>query len=82
MIKTICTCDRCGIQFPAEQSKTIIFQRSEKARKSAEAEGKIVLELRRMFKPFTTKDYCPECVEEIKKFIETKGERKNERCPD
>lgn len=81
MVKTICVCDRCGKTFDEVNSKTIKIVPTRAERKKESQESKktgLFCGLFNSFNRYTVKDFCPECIEEIKGFIQ-KGaiEREN-----
>ena len=79
MVKTTCVCDRCGKTFDEVKSKTIkiIPARTERKKATGLFYGLSLA----FFNRFTVKDYCPECIEEIKGFIQ-KGAIESENSPD
>lgn len=76
MVKTTCVCDRCGKTFDEVKSKTIKIIPA----RTNETGLFYGLSLA-FFNRFTVKDYCPECIEEIKGFIQ-KGAFESENSPD
>jgi len=80
VIKTICRCDRCGKEFQEDKSVTIVFRKAKVARggQEPEAESKLVSAFASLFSSIRPgiKDFCPECIEEIKNFM--KGDKANE----
>lgn len=84
MVKTICTCDRCGKTFDEVNSKSIkiVPARAERKKKSQESKKNgLFCGLFDFINRYTVKDFCPECIEEIKGFIQ-KGAIKSENSPD
>ncbi|MCI8765591.1 MAG: hypothetical protein HFG58_13695 [Lachnospiraceae bacterium] len=69
MLKTVCICDRCGKEFETKLAKRIVF---ESALPSGEASGSKLIEMiAKVFKN-PPQDFCPECVTEIRKFMDSK----------
>lgn len=83
MVKTTCVCDRCGKMFDEVKSKTIkiIPARTERKKAKTNETGLFYGLSLAFFNRFTVKDYCPECIEEIKGFIQ-KGAIESENSPD
>lgn len=73
MMKTICICNRCKNEFPAKKAKRIIFESSLPEKENAGS--KIVDMIMTLFPLPVSRDYCPECVSEIKEFM-----KKKRRC--
>lgn len=78
MIKTICKCDRCKKEFPAKNAKRIVF---EDTLEKQETVSRIIEVFVKMF-PNPPRDYCPECVSEIKEFMKRKEGSSDENCID
>lgn len=83
MLKMVCICDRCKKQFPAKEAKRIKFINT----LSGEVEKKEIIpgflkNFCEFLEKYHEKDYCPECVSEIKIFISQKGEPENENSVD
>lgn len=74
MLKTICVCNRCGKTFDEQQSKTILFvparKEREKLKNGSQENGGLFFGLFRSIYREQAKDYCPECVDKIHKFIQ------------
>lgn len=83
MVKTTCVCDRCGKTFDEVKSKTIkiIPARTERKKQKQTKRACFTDFPLLFFNRFTVKDYCPECIEEIKGFIQ-KGAIESENSPD
>lgn len=75
MLKMFCICDRCKKQFEAKLAQRISFEYTLTPEETMKS--KIVEALAQVF-PKTPRDYCPECVAEIKDFIKTKNEPEKE----
>lgn len=75
MLKMFCICDRCKKQFKAKLAQRISFEYTLTPEKTVQS--KIVEALAQAF-PKMLRDYCPECVAEIKDFIKTKNEAEKE----
>lgn len=75
MLKTVCICDRCKKQFEAKLAQRISFEYTLTPEKTVQS--KIVEVLAQAF-PKMPRDYCPECMAEIKDFIKTKNESEKE----
>lgn len=83
-MKIVCECNRCGKEVPAKDAKRIIFAKAISKNKESEyflpgflAKFVETMEMKHQ------KHYCPDCVLEIKKFIEgQKGDFENENCID
>ncbi len=75
MLKMVCICDRCKKQFEAKLAQRISFEYTLTPEETMKS--KIVEALAQAF-PKTPRDYCPECVAEIKDFIKTKNEPEKE----
>lgn len=75
MLKMVCICDRCKKQFEAKLAQKISFEYTLTPEKTVQS--KIVEALAQAF-PKMPRDYCPECVAEIKDFIKTKNEPEKE----
>ena len=71
----ICICDRCKKQFEAKLAQRISFEYTLTPEKTVQS--KIVEVLAQAF-PKMPRDYCPECMAEIKDFIKTKNEAEKE----
>ncbi len=71
MLKTVCICDRCKKQFEAKLAQRISFEYTLKPEKTIQS--KIVEAVAQAF-PKVPRDYCPECVAEIKNFMKSKNE--------
>lgn len=71
MLKMVCICDRCKKQFEAKLAQRISFEYTLTPEKTAQS--RIVEVLAQAF-PKMPRDYCPECIAEIKDFIKTKNE--------
>lgn len=74
MLKTICVCNRCGKAFDEQKSKTILFVPAKKEREklkngNQESAGLFFGLFRSIYRE-QVKDYCPECVDKILKFIQ------------
>lgn len=80
MMKTICICDRCKNEFPAKKAKRIIFESSLPEKENAGS--KIVDMIMTLFPLPVSRDYCPECISEIKKFMKKKEGSNDENCID
>lgn len=70
MLKTICICDRCKKEFPAKKAKRIVFESSSPEKE--DAGSKIVNMIMTLFPLPVSRDYCPECVSEIRNFMKSK----------
>ena len=81
MVKTICTCDRCGKTFDEVNSKTIKIVPARAERKKKSQESKKNGRSFRLYQQIHGKRFCPECIEEIKGFIQ-KGAIESENSPD
>lgn len=84
MVKTTCVCDRCGKTFDEVNSKTvkIVSARAERKKESQEPKkAGLFCGLFDFLNRYTVKDFCPECIEEIKGFIQ-KGALESENSPD
>lgn len=84
MVKTTCVCDRCGKTFDEVNSKTvkIVSARAERKKRSQESKKNgLFCGLFDFSNRYTVKDFCPECIEEIKGFIQ-KGAIESENSPD
>ena len=75
MLKMICICDRCKKQFEAKLAQRISFEYTLSPEKTIQS--KIVEVLAQAF-PKMPRDFCPECMAEIKDFIKTKNEAEKE----
>ncbi len=75
MLKMICICDRCKKQFEAKLAQRISFEYTLTPEKTVQS--KIVEVLAQAF-PKMPRDFCPECMAEIKDFIKTKNEAEKE----
>ena len=75
MLKMICICDRCKKQFEAKLAQRISFEYTLTPEKTVQS--KIVEVLAQAF-PKMPRDFCPECMVEIKDFIKTKNEAEKE----
>ena len=75
MLKMFCKCDRCKKQFEAKLAQRISFEYTLTPEETVQS--KIVEVLAQAF-PKAPRDYCPECVAEIKDFIKTKNEPEKE----
>lgn len=75
MLKMFCKCDRCKKLFEAKLAQRISFEYTLTPEETMKS--KIVEALAQAF-PKTPRDYCPECVAEIKDFIKTKNEPEKE----
>lgn len=75
MLKMVCICDRCKKQFEAKLAQRISFEYTLTPEKTIQS--KIVEAVAQAF-PKTPRDYCPECVAEIKDFIKLKKESEKE----
>lgn len=71
MLKMSCICDRCGKEFDSKLAQRISFESTLTPEKTW---GSSLVEIACRFFPQRPRDYCPECVEEIKKFMENKSE--------
>ena len=80
MLKTICICDRCKKEFPAKKAKRIVFESSSPEKE--DAGSKIVNMIMTLFPLPVSRDYCPECVSEIKEFMKKKEGSNDENCID
>jgi len=80
MMKTICICNRCKNEFPAKKAKRIIFESSLPEKENAGS--KIVDMIMTLFPLPVSRDYCPECVSEIKEFMKKKEGVNDENCID
>ena len=78
MINTICKCDRCKKEFPAKDAKRIVF---EDTLEKQETVSRIIEAFVKLF-PNSPRDYCPECVSEIKEFMKKKEGSSDENCID
>lgn len=75
MLKMICICDRCKKQFEAKQANRIIFEPTITPEETLQSKlVKMVLQAL----PTAPRDYCPECVAEIKDFTKSKKESDKE----
>ena len=72
MLKNICVCDRCGKEFEAELAKRVVF---EPALSSKRASRPKIIEMIAEALKNPPQDFCPECVEKIKKFMNSKEDR-------
>lgn len=79
IIKTICVCDRCKKEFPAKDAQRIFFDNTLEKQKSVAS--RIVEAVLTAF-PSPPRDYCPECISEIKKFMKKKEGSNDENCID
>lgn len=81
MLKTICTCNRCGKTFDEKDSKTIKIvpasRERAKQKKESQEEG-LFYGFFKALRRASVKDYCPECVNEINDFILNKGGAEHE----
>lgn len=75
MMKTVCICDRCKKQFEAKLAQRISFEYALTPEKTIQS--KIVEAVVQAF-PKAPRDYCPECVAEIKGFMKSKSESEKE----
>lgn len=82
MIKTICTCERCGRTFPEKESKTIIIRDTDRVRREMSGERKpiglfdgFINAMGKLYSKHV-KDYCPDCITEIERVM--KGEKEDE----
>lgn len=75
MLKMICICDRRKKQFEAKLAQRISFEYTLTPEKTVQS--KIVEVLAQAF-PKMPRDFCPECMAEIKDFIKTKNEAEKE----
>lgn len=75
MLKMVCICDRCKKQFEAKLAQRISFEYTLTPEKTVQS--KIVEVLAQAF-PKMPRDFCPECMAEIKDFIKTKNEAEKE----
>lgn len=75
MLKMFCICDRCKKQFEAKLAQRISFEYTLTPEKTVQS--KIVEVLAQAF-PKMPRDFCPECMAEIKDFIKTKNEAEKE----
>ena len=80
MLKTICICDRCKKEFPAKKAKRIVFESSSPEKE--DAGSKIVNMIMTLFPLPVSRDYCPECVSEIKEKKKKKEGSNDENCID
>lgn len=71
MLKMVCICDRCKKQFEAKLAQRISFEYTLTPEKTIQS--KIVEAVAQAF-PKMPRDYCPECVAEIKDFLKIKNE--------
>lgn len=71
MLKMVCICDRCKKQFEAKLAQRISFEYTLTPEKTIQS--KIVEVVAQAF-PKMPRDYCPECVAEIKDFLKIKNE--------
>ena len=69
MLKMFCICDRCKKQFEAKLAKRIIF---EPALTPEETWGSKLVGMAASFFTDRPRDYCPECVSEIRNFMKSK----------
>lgn len=65
MLKMMCICDRCGKEFEAKQAQRIVFESVISPEETLKS--KLVDMIVKVF-PSALRDYCPECVSEIKEF--------------
>lgn len=75
MLKMVCICDRCKKQFEAKLAQRISFEYTLTPEKTIQS--KIVEAVAQAF-PKMPRDYCPECVAEIKDFLKIKNELNKE----
>lgn len=75
MLKMICICDRCKKQFEAKQAHRIIFEPTITPEETLQS--KLVKRVLQAL-PTAPRDYCPECVAEIKDFMKSKKESEKE----
>lgn len=66
MLKTVCICDRCKKQFEAKLAQRISFEYTLTPEETMKS--KIIEVVAQAF-PKLPRDYCPECVAEIKDFM-------------
>lgn len=71
MLKMVCICDRCKKQFEAKLAQRISFEYTLTPKKTIKS--KIAEAVAQAF-PKMPRDYCPECVAEIKDFLKIKNE--------
>ena len=69
MLKMFCKCDRCKKQFEAKQAKRIVF---EPTLTPEETWGSKLVEMVANFFVDHPRDYCPECISEIRNFMKSK----------
>lgn len=69
MPKTICICDRCGKEVEVRLAKRIVFKPALSPEETSES--KLVEMITKVFKN-PLQDFCPECVTEIKEFMDSK----------
>ena len=75
MLKMVCICDRCKKQFEAKLAQKISFEYTLTPEKTVQSK---IVEAQAQAFPKMPRDYCPECVAEIKDFIKTKNEPEKE----
>ena len=75
MLKMVCVCDRCKKQFEAKLAQRISFESTLTPEETLQS--KFVEIVARAF-PKAPRDYCPECVTEIKDFMKSKSESEKE----
>ena len=80
MLKTICICDRCKKEFPAKKAKRIVFESS--LPEKEDTGSRIVNMIMTLFPFPVSRDYCPECIFEIKEFMKKKEGSNDENCID
>lgn len=67
-------------EFPAKKAKRIVFESSSPEKE--DAGSKIVNMIMTLFPLPVSRDYCPECVSEIKEFMKKKEGSNDENCID
>ena len=70
MLKTVCVCDCCKREFPAEEAKRIKIVKS--IGEDTETQG-LIYDIVNRFRKIREKDYCPECVSEFEFFLKDKS---------
>ena len=75
MLKMFCICDRCKKQFEAKLAQRISFEYTLTPDETLKSK---IVEAVAQFFPKTPRDYCPECVEEIRDFMKSKNESDKE----